>query len=89
MAISREIKRRPRALSAVAVWVLFVHFIDLYWLIMPAAHPEGPAFHWTVVPAFFGVGGVAVAFTVFRLRGSRTVPVGDPYLEHSLRYTQP
>ena len=33
-----------------------------------------------------GVGGIAVAWTVLRMRGVAAVPVRDPYLEDSLRY---
>jgi hypothetical protein len=33
-----------------------------------------------------GVGAAAVAFVAWSLRGSAAVPVGDPYLEDSLRY---
>jgi hypothetical protein len=46
-------------------------------------------FHWTVIPAFVGVGGLAVAFAVWRARGHFMVPVRDPYLADSLAYKQP
>jgi hypothetical protein len=36
-----------------------------------------------------GVGLVAIATGVWRLRGRLPVPVRDPYLAESLRYRQP
>ena len=45
--LPRNIKMRPRALMTIALWILGMHFVDLYWMTMPLFHPEGPAFHWT------------------------------------------
>jgi hypothetical protein len=86
LLLSRDLKRSPRALSAVAAWLLLVHWVDLYWLVMPHLHPDGPRPWIFDLTAFVGVGGVAVAFTVLRMRGAAAVPVKDPHLEDSLRY---
>jgi hypothetical protein len=86
LLLSRELKRRPKALSAVAAWLLLVHWVDVYWLVMPHLHAAGPRPSLLDLTAFVGVGGVAVAFTVLRMRGTAPVPVRDPYLEDSLRY---
>jgi hypothetical protein len=84
--LSRSLKRDRRKLAAVGVWILLVHYLDLYWLVMPTLHPEGFSFHWTSVTAFLGVGLVAIAFAVWRLRGYYAIPIKDPYLADSLRY---
>ena len=47
--LSRSLKRNPKQLAAVAVWILLVNYIDIYWLVMPKLHPEGVSFHWTHV----------------------------------------
>jgi len=86
LLLSRDLKRNPRALSYVAAWLLFVHWIDVYWLVMPHLHAAGPRPSIFDLTAFVGVGGAAVAFTVLRMRGTAAVPVRDPYLEDSLRY---
>ena len=87
--LSRSLKRNPRRLAVMAVWLMAVNFLDLYWLIIPSLSPEKFAFHWTLPFAWLGVGGVAVAFAIWRLRGHFTVPVKDPFLAVSLRYRQP
>lgn len=84
--LSRDLKRSLPRLSVVAGWLLFVHWVDLYWLVMPRLNPEGPRLHWTDLTAFVGIGAAAIATTVFRMRGTASVPVQDPYLEESLRY---
>ena len=47
--------------------------MDMYWLVWPALTPTGRVFHWILdITAFVGVGGMAVAFGLFRLRGRYT-----------------
>ena len=87
--LSRSLKRTPKQLAAVAVWILLVNFIDIYWLVMPKLHPEGVSFHWSTLTAFLGMGLLAIAFALFRFRGRLPVPVRDPYISESLRYRQP
>jgi hypothetical protein len=86
LLLSRELKRSRRALSLVAAWLLLVQWVDVYWLVMPHLHAGGPRPWIFDLTAFVGVGGAAVAFAVLRMRGAAAVPVGDPYLEDSLRY---
>ncbi len=87
--LSRSLKRNRSRLALVAFWILLVHAVDLYWLIMPTLSPDGLTFHWTMVTAFFGIGGLTIAFGLWRIRGQFTVPVRDPYLADSLAYRQP
>ena len=86
LLLSRDLKRNPRKLSFLAAYLLVVHYVDLYWLVMPRLHPEGPRPHWVDLTAFVGVGGIAIAWTVFRMRGTAAIPAQDPYIEASLRY---
>jgi hypothetical protein len=87
--LSRSLKRDARKLSMVAVWILVIHYVDIYWLVVPTLSPQGMTFHWTSLTAFLGIGLLAVSFTVWRLRGRFTLPVKDPYLADSLGYRQP
>jgi hypothetical protein len=87
--LSRSLKRDARKLAAVAVWILLIHLVDIYWLVMPTFSPQGVAFHWTTITAVLGMGLLAIAFGVSRLRGQYALPVKDPYLADSLRYRSP
>jgi len=86
--LSRELKFRPRALAVVAVWLMVVHYVDIYWLIMPALFPSGAQPHLAHLTALLGVGGIAVATALWRAKGHFAIPVKDPNLSYSLRYTQ-
>jgi hypothetical protein len=87
--LSRARKRDPKRLARIAFFILLVHYIDIYWLVMPALYEDGATFHWTQLTAFVGVGLVAIATGVWCLRGRLPVPIRDPYLPESLRYRQP
>ncbi|MBF5046511.1 hypothetical protein FGE12_29115 [Aggregicoccus sp. 17bor-14] len=89
LLLSRGLKRRRGGLAAVALLVLFAHALDTYWLVLPALHPAGAHFHWSSLSAFVGVGGLALAWTLWRARGDYAVPVKDPYLFHSLHASKP
>jgi hypothetical protein len=84
--LSRDLKRDPRRLAIVAGWLLVMHYLDLYWLVMPALHPAGPRPSLADLTAPVGVVGVMVAFALRQLRGVAAVPLGDPYLDESMGY---
>jgi hypothetical protein len=86
LLLSYRLKRRAAALAAVAAWLLFAHYVDVYWLVLPALHEAGARPHWLDLAALAGVIGPATAFTLFRLRGHALVPKNDPALAASLRY---
>jgi hypothetical protein len=89
--LSRDLKRTRGRLVVVATWLLLMHLVDIYWLVIPGFAPENPAggFHWTLFTSFIGMGLLAVGVAIWRVRGHFTLPVKDPYLSDSLRYRQP
>jgi len=87
--LSRSLKRNPKQLAVVARWILLIHLVDMFWLVMPSRNPEGFTLRWTDFTAVIGVGLVGIAFGVWRMRGKLPVPVKDPYIAESIRYRQP
>jgi len=84
--LSRELKRRPAALATVGAWLLAMHFVDVYWVVLPALHPAGARPHWLDAAAVVGVGGAAAAFGLWRARGASIVASGDPAYRRSLEF---
>ena len=92
--LSYYVKRSRKFLTIIAAWILLMEFVDLFWVIMPSLrlHSDSmalPSLAWTDLTAWAGIGGVTVAFVVWRMRGKNAVPVNDPTLEYSLGYHQP
>ena len=46
MLLSNRVKRRAPVFAALAVFVVLVQAVYLYWLILPTFRPAGVGFHW-------------------------------------------
>jgi hypothetical protein len=83
--MSRHIKQRPRLLAIWASWLLVVHFLDLYWVVMPELGP-------TIQVGLVELGAplllisIYLATAILLARTSSLVPIGDPRLSESLRH---
>jgi len=84
--LPRGVKRNRLALPVAAVWMLFIHYVDLYFVIMPVHDAAGP--RPSLVDLLCLLGVVALQLALFaRLTGSaELVPVGDPRLPESLAF---
>jgi hypothetical protein len=84
--LSKELKFHPRRLGFMAVYILVVHAVDLYWIVLPEISPAGPKFILSDLFAFVGVGGLVIGFFIWRMRGRLLVPIGDPFISSSMEY---
>jgi hypothetical protein len=78
--LSRKLKQNPRRLIIVALLMLFMRLVDLFWMIAPAYSPGKFALHWMDVAAVLGVGGVWLAAFLWQLQGRPILPLRDPAL---------
>ena len=84
LLMPRWTKRRPRFVAALAVWILAMHYLDMYWIVMPRLHHHEFAPSWVDLGTLMAVSGVFLFFFVRRLAAKALVPVGDPRLPESL-----
>jgi hypothetical protein len=84
--MGRAVKRRNSTLAVGGAWLLAMHFVDLYWQVMPTLHPEGLRLSALDVAAFVAVGGCFVAAASWLMRRQALVPVRDPRLAESLAF---
>ena len=84
--MGRDVKRRGWTLAVGGVWVLAMHFVDLYWQVMPTLHPDGVRLSPLDVAAFISVGGCFVAAAGWLMRRQALVPLRDPRLAESLAF---
>jgi hypothetical protein len=85
LLLSRGLKRQMRALAAVALLVLFMRWVDLYWLAVPSFH-EPSAFHWLDLATMVAIGGVWLGIFCTELKRRPLLPVNDPYLQEALAH---
>lgn len=86
LLLLRAVKRSGLLLGSVATWLLAMHYVDVYWLILPAYTPGSLRPHWLDLATLMLVVGVLTAFGGWRARGEAPVPTGDPALVRSLQY---
>jgi hypothetical protein len=84
--MSRHIKRSVPLLLAGSAWMLLMHYVDIYWLVMPTLHNHDVHPSLLDLTTFIGVGGLFVATFAWLLGRRSVVPIGDPRLVESLTF---
>lgn len=84
--LSQPSKSNPKRLKFMAIWILFAHVVDLYWLVMPTYSKEGAPIGWMELG--FPFLAVGIAMIVFSLVSKKMnmVPVGDPKLKRGINF---
>lgn len=82
----RKPKFDPHLMSAVGRWLVAMHLVDVYWLVIPSQVPGGQPFSWLDLAALAAVVGAAVAVAAWRQRDVAVVAVGDPFLDDGAAY---
>jgi hypothetical protein len=84
--LAQDTKKSLRALTFISAWILVMHGAELYWFIMPYAHP-GMCPSWQDPVAFITVGSI-LAFSYLRIASSASLfPSRDPRLVECLTIT--
>ena len=82
--LSRTVKRAPDLLIKVAIGILVLRVVDLFWLIAPEFHENGLVVHWLDVVLPLSMGALWLAAFVWQLRGRAILPVHDPQFDEAL-----
>ena len=78
--LSRDVKRSAVAVAVVALFMMLVRFVDLFWMVTPAFSPAAFTVHWLDVVAPVAVGGIWLWVFVWQLQGRSLIAVNDPSL---------
>jgi hypothetical protein len=85
--LNRFVKRDPKWLRMVAIWIILMRLLDVYWIIEPAfyqhefeLHRQVFRVHWLDIVAPVGLMGVWIAAFVWQLKRFPLVPLKDPRL---------
>jgi len=90
--LSRDIKRNAKWLSMLAVFILVMRLIDMYYLIGPSPTIESHGtevpfhIHWMDFLAPVAVGGIWLWWFFGELLKRPLVPVNDPYMENAVAH---
>lgn len=87
LLMSRLAKRNLKFLTLMAVWLLLMQWVDLHWLIMPNLHHHSFDFSWLDISTWVMLGGFTLHFISRALKNQALIPIKDPYLENSIKFT--
>ncbi len=78
LLLPEDANRNPRILAAVALLVVAMRLVDLFWLIRPAFSSGRLRLHWMDVAAPVGIGGVWLAVFLWQLLERPLLARNDP-----------
>lgn len=78
-------KKNKIVMTIMTVWILLMHWVDIYWIVMPTLHPHGVHFSWLDLTTLIGIGGIFLYIFWRLFTAHPLVPVGDPDLEKSIK----
>lgn len=87
LLLMRFTKKNPGALRALAVWMILMRILDVFWIVEPAFRQRGLEVYWTDLVALIGLGGIWLAFFIFHLKSRPLLASHDPRDTYSLLVT--
>lgn len=85
--ISRNVKRNIPWLTFGASWLIVMHVLECYWLVMPYASETGALdVQWMDFAAVFAVLGSYLGVVLFVATRFPLIPIGDPRLPRGLHH---
>jgi len=90
--LSRDIKRNAKYLALMAVFIMLLRIVDVFYHIAPSPSTTGAeelhfnAFWILYILGPLGVGGLWLAYFLYQLGQRPLVPVKDPFLENAIEH---
>ena len=86
--VSQPSKMDPKKLKFISIWLLFAHFYDLFWLVMPETEQLAAGYSFSWIDITFPIAIVGLIILVFNLKAKKEnlVPIGDPKLQRGLDF---
>jgi hypothetical protein len=86
LLLSRDLKRNFRWLKRIAIFVMCIRIVDLYWLVAGEYTPGHLNVSWMDFTSLIGLGGLWFAFFLTNLMSRPLLPVNTPDLEEALAH---
>lgn len=84
--LSQQAKSNLDRLKFISAWIFLMHYVDLYWLMMPSFYKE-LTFGWIEMSYFILMIGFLFVFFINRFnRLKNLIPINDPKLKRSLEF---
>ncbi len=78
-------KKNPKWICIVACWMILMHALDLYLVVLPMLHQTGASLALLDITSLLGMGGMLAAGYFWLLPKSSLFPTNDPRTPESIR----
>jgi hypothetical protein len=85
LLLSRDLKRNANLLPKVAIWLILMRLVDLFWMTRPEFTANAMP-NWLDFAAPLALGGLWLYFFAFNLKRQPLLPLGDPKLEEAIEH---
>ena len=86
LLLSRDLKRNFKLLASIAVFILFMRLVDLYWVVTPEFRQQSFGISWMDFTVPMGLIGLWLAYFLFQLEKRPLMPINNPHLEEALQH---
>ncbi|HTX33903.1 MAG TPA: hypothetical protein VME43_02745 [Bryobacteraceae bacterium] len=86
LLLSRDLKRNFKLLAGIAIFILCMRYVDVYWLVAPDFSRGKFAVSWMDFTAPLALGGIWLWYFLSQLVKRPLLPLGDPHLEEALQH---
>ncbi len=86
LLLSRDLKRNFKLLAGIAVFILCMRYVDVYWLVAPDFSKGKFTVSWMDFTAPVALGGIWLWYFLSQLVKRPLLPLGDPHLEEALQH---
>ncbi|MCF7803667.1 MAG: hypothetical protein K9N46_00005 [Candidatus Marinimicrobia bacterium] len=83
--VTRAAKRNLTMLKVTSIWLLLMHWVDLYWIVLPN-YGHSVHFSWMDITTMIGIGGIVLWYFWKATAAHALIPVNDPKLQASIEF---
>lgn len=84
LLLNRDLKRTGGTVATIALLIIAMRFVDLFWLLGPEHGKELLSVHWLDFVAPIAVGGIWVALFLWQLGTRSLIPINEPTLQEAI-----
>ena len=85
LLLSQDVKRNAKVLPKIALWLIFMRLVDLFWMTRPEFTSQAmPTWLDIVLP--LALGGLWLGYFAFNLKQHPLLPLGEPKLAEAIEH---
>ncbi|MBZ5575683.1 MAG: hypothetical protein LAP40_03875 [Acidobacteriia bacterium] len=86
LLLSRDLKRNFKLLASIAVFILCMRVVDIYWMVTPDSSKGSLSVSWLDLAGPLGLGGIWLAYFLIQLEKRPLMPLNEMELAEALEH---